>query len=197
MAAMKMFRRATPDSSALSAADALAPIEGVTMEQYAKLCARMARVGDDPDAFARIAAEQGVERARWEAARAGWTARLENPATARHIVLKYMPVYQDALARYGGPAASATYEQYVEMTAMINTHTRPPHQRPKELEPMYAAFGISVVDWSQISTYWADRLRTDVQLGADFAERTRARIQQLDDDFLAASGLPPAGGGGA
>lgn len=164
------------------------------MEQYAALCARMARVGDDPDAFARIAGEQGIERTRWEAARAGWTARLENPATARHIVLKYMPVYQDALARYGGPAASATYEQYVEMTAMINTRTQPPHQRPDDLEPMYAKFGITVVDWSQISTYWVDRLRTDLQLAADFSERSNDRIQALDDEFLAGAGAPLSDG---
>lgn len=186
---MKLFRRNPPDTTpSVSPADALAPIAGVTMEQFADLCARMARVPDDPEVFARIATEQGVARTDWETARAGWTARLENPASARHIVLQYMPLYQAALAQHGGPAASATYEQYIEMTAMINTGTTEPNKRPTQLEPMYAAFGITVIDWSQISTYWVERLTTDVQLGADFANRTKERIGQLDIDFLAGVG---------
>lgn len=185
---MKLFRRTqnittTPDTP--TADDALSPIEGVSMALFAELCARMARVEDDPDTFARIAAEQGVTRSSWEAARAGWTARMENPATARHIVVPYMALYQAALAQHGGPAASATYEQYIEMSAMINTSTTAPHRRPNELEPMYAKFGITVIDWSQISTYWVDRIRTDTQLGADFAERMKARMDELDAEFLA------------
>lgn len=187
---MKLFRRNQPEAApSVSPADALAPIAGVTMEQFADLCARMARVPDDPEVFARIAGEQGVARTDWETARAGWTARLENPASARHIVLQYMPLYQAALAQHGGPAASATYEQYIEMTAMINTGTTEPNKRPTQLDPMYAAFGITVIDWSQISTYWVERLTTDVQLGADFGKRTSERIAQLDADFLASVGV--------
>jgi hypothetical protein len=185
---MKLFRRTknlTPATETPTEDDALVPIEGVSMALFAELCARMARVEDDPDTFARIAARQGVSRPAWEAARAGWTARLENPATARHIVVPYMAIYQAALAQYGGPAASATYEQYIEMSAMINTSTKEPHKRPNELEPMYAAFGITVIDWSQISSYWVDRIRADTQLAADFARRMKARMDELDAEFLA------------
>lgn len=184
---MKLFRRPTATDTSTAEAAALAPIAGVSLELHAELCARMARVSDNPETFARIAAEQGVERSAWEAARAGWTARMENPATARHIVLKYMPLYQAALAQHGRPAASATYEQYVEMSAMINTSTIEPHRRPNQLEPMFAAFGITVIDWSQISTYWVARIATDVQLGTDFATRLKARIDELDAEFLAIS----------
>ena len=186
MKLMKMFRGGQPAAGpAVGQADALAPIAGVTLEQYADLCARMARVGDDEDTFARIAAEQGVERARWEAARAGWTARMEDPVTARHVVLPYMPLYQAALAQHGCPAATATYDQYVEMTAMINTNTTEPHQRPNDLDTMYATFGIDVIAWSQISTYWVNRLRTDIELGDDFTRKVTARIEELDAAFLA------------
>jgi len=189
---MKLFRRhQTTDTISNDAAEANEPIAGVALEQYAELCARMARVSDDPEVFARIAAEQGVTRDAWEAAREGWTARMETPATARHIVLRYMPLYQAALAQHGGPAASATYEQYVEMSAMINTSTTEPNRRPNQLEPMYAAFGITVIDWSQISTYWVERITTDLQLGADFANRLKERIDQLDAEFLAAASVTP------
>lgn len=180
---LKMFRRPST-APATGTQEALAPIAGVTLEQYAELCARMARTGDDEETFVRIAAEHGVARENWMAARAGWTARMEDPATARHVVLPYMPLYQAALAQYGGPAATASYDDYVEMTAMINTNTVQP-RRPNDLDAMYARFGIDAIDWSQISTYWVERLRTDITLGDDFARKVAARIDELDAEFLA------------
>lgn len=184
---MKLFRsRHTTSTSSGASRDteaALAPIAGVTLEQFADLCARMARQGDDEEVFARIAEGQGVSRDSWEAARAGWTARMEDPATARHVVLPYMPLYQAALAQHGGPAAAATYEEYIEMTAMINTTTTSP-TRPHDLDTMYARFSIDPVSWSQISTYWVDRVRTDIQLGDDFGRRVKARVDELDRAFL-------------
>ena len=180
----RLMNRVTPTPSGPTAHEALAPIAGVTLEQYADLCARMARKGDDPEVFARIAAEQGVPGADWEAARAGWTARMEDPATARHVVLPYMPLYQAALAQHGGPAATASYDDYIEMTAMINTNTVAPRRRPNDLDSMYARFGIDAIDWSQISTYWTDRLRNDVHLGDDFARKVTARVEELDARFL-------------
>ncbi|MCU0306865.1 MAG: hypothetical protein MUE51_03680 [Thermoleophilia bacterium] len=159
--------------------DALEPIAGVSLERYADLCARMAGVGDDEAAFRRIAAEQGVEAADWDAARAGWNARMHDPGTAGAVALAYMPLYQAALARHGGPPATATLDEYVEMSALISTDVG----RPASFEAMYAAFGIDAPRWSQISTHWVDRLRTDPRLGAEYGERVRARVRQLDAEW--------------
>ncbi|MEZ5271717.1 MAG: hypothetical protein R2694_05335 [Ilumatobacteraceae bacterium] len=38
---------------------------------------------------------------------------------------------------------------------------------------------------SQISTYWVNRLRTDIELGDDFTRKVTARIEELDAAFLA------------
>lgn len=166
------------------AANALAPISGVTLETYADLCARMARVGDDPDTFARIAEENGVARADWEAARDGWTARMSDPATAGTVAMAYMPLYQAALAVHGGPVATASLDDYIEMSAMINTDLTGADARPTDFEPMYARFGIDPPAWSQISTHWVDTLRADPALYAQYAERTRARVTELDAEHL-------------
>ncbi|MBS1796680.1 MAG: hypothetical protein JSS81_22810 [Acidobacteria bacterium] len=168
--------------------DALAPIAGVSLEKYAELCAKMANTPNDDAAFAAVAEQNGVSRADWTAARAGWNARMEDTATAGTVALAYMPLYQAALTKYGGERATATFEEYIEMSAMINTDLRGENARSKDFDAMYARFGINPQKWSQISTDWVDRLTKDPPLGAEFGEKCRARIKQLDEEHLARLG---------
>ena len=161
----------------------LTPIAGVTLEKYAELCASMKETGGDAEKCVAIAAQQGVGRDAWFAAQNGWNARMSNPATAGTVCIAYMPLYQAALAR-SGPVATATFEEYVVMSAMINC-------LDKSLDRMYAHFGIDVYKWSQISTYWVDRLIKDPQLGVAFQNAGKAEIQRLE------AGQPPSLGRGA
>src|ERR1041384_1190919 len=166
----------------------LDPIAGISLERYAELCAKMKDCGGDLEVCARIAAENGVVRADWEAAMNGWNARMQDPATAGQVALAYMPLYQAALATYGGPVATASYEDYIEMSALINTDMRGPSCRPTDFDAMYAKFGIDAPKWSQISTYWVDRLTKDPQLGADYGQKVRARVKELDDSYRQQTG---------
>jgi hypothetical protein len=163
---------------------ALDPIAGVSLERYAELCAKMKDCGGDLEVCARIAAENGVERSSWEAARQGWNARMQDPSTAGQVALAYMPLYQAALATYGGPPATASYEDYIEMSALINTDVG----RPTDFDAMYARFGIDAPKWSQISTHWVDRLIKDPQLGTDYGQKVRARVKELDDAYRQQTG---------
>lgn len=175
-------------SPAQSNNPALAPIAGISLEKYAELCAKMANCPINDDEFARIAQENGVARADWETARKGWNERMENTATAGTVAIAYMPLYQAALAKYGGPVATATFEEYIEMTAMINTYLETEPKRQKEFEPMYAKFNINPQKWSQISTYWVGRLTKEMDLAKEFQTKTEARIKELDVEFLKSVG---------
>lgn len=168
--------------------DALSPIAGITLEKFAELCAKMANTPDYDDAFAAVAEANGVSRDSWTAAREGWKARMENPATAGTTAIAYMPLYQEALAKYGGPVATATLEEYIEMSAMINTDLQGENARPKDFDAMYAKFNIDPPKWSQISTYWVGRLTKEPTLATDYAERCRARIKELDAEHVARTG---------
>jgi hypothetical protein len=80
-----------------------------------------------------------------------------------------MPAYQAALAELG-PARTATFDEYVRMSAMV--------QAGVPFEQMYAAFDMTGADWSQISTAWVDALTKDPALASRFvgavtAERTK------------------------
>lgn len=168
---------------------ALDPIAGISLERYAELAAKMKDCGGDLEVCARIAGENGVDRATWESAMNGWNARMYDPTTAGEVALAYMPLYQAALAKWGGPAATATYEDYIEMSAMINTDMQGTLKRPTQLEIMYAKFGIDAVKWSQISTHWVDKLIKDPQLGADYGNKARERVKALDEEYKRQVGL--------
>jgi hypothetical protein len=179
-----------PTGPVSSATGALEPIAGITLERYAELAAKMAEANNDLEVCAQIAAQNGVDRPTWEAAMAGWNARMNDPATAAEVALAYMPLYQQALSVHGGPRATATLDEYLEMLAMINTDLKEGDVRPVPFEPMYARFGISAPKWSQISTAWVEGLNQDPALGADFGDRFVARIKELDDLWLATHTLP-------
>ncbi len=70
-AAMMQTAATAPAAAPVAAAD-LEPIAGVSLEQYAAICRAM--VGSqDPS----VAAAHGVAPDAWQAASAGWTARMQ------------------------------------------------------------------------------------------------------------------------
>jgi hypothetical protein len=150
--------------------DPMEPIAGISLESYAELCAVMKDTGTDTDRQAAMAADRGHDRAAWEAAKVGWTERMSNPATAGAVATAFMPLYQAALAKTG-PARTATFEEYVRMSAMV--------QMGVPFETMYAQFGITGADWSQISTAWVDRLTHDQALASRFGDAVAAERAKL------------------
>lgn len=162
---------------------ALDPIAGISLEHYADLAAKMKDCGGDLEVCAQIAADNGVDRATWQAAMDGWNARMNDPSTAGEVAMAYMPLYQAALARTG-PPATCSFEDFVGMSAMVSSPAY-------GLEKMYAHYGIQTPAWSQISTHWVQQLTTDMALAGRFA----AEKQQWMDHF-ASGGAPPSPGRG-
>jgi hypothetical protein len=186
-----MFKAATGAASgASSSTGALDPISGISLERFAELAAKMADCDGDLEVCAQIAEADGVDRVTWEAAREGWNARMSDPSTAAAVALAYMPLYQAALSTHGGPRATATFDEYLEMLAMINTDLKEGDVRPVPFEPMYERFGINAPKWSQISTDWVAKLGKDPALGKEFGDKFVARIAELDKLWLATHALP-------
>lgn len=150
--------------------DPLEPISGISLEAYAELCALMKDTGTDTEAQAAIAAQHGHSREAWLAAQQGWTERMSNPATAGAVAIPFMPLYQAALAKLG-PARTATLEEYARMSAMV--------QLGIPFETMYAEYGITGAEWSQISTAWVDTLTKDSALASRFGDLVMAEREKL------------------
>jgi hypothetical protein len=150
--------------------DPMEPIQGISLEQYAELCAAMRDTGTDVDQQVAIAAHRGYSQEAWLAAQTGWTQRMADPATAGTVAVAFMPLYQAALAKMG-PAKTATLEEYAEMSAMV--------QMGIPFETMYAKFGITGAEWSQISTAWVDALTKDSALASKFGDLVMAERAKL------------------
>jgi hypothetical protein len=151
--------------------DPMEPISGISLEAYAELCALMKDSGTDGDRQTEMAAQNGHSREAWLAAQKGWTERMSDPATAGTVAIAFMPLYQAALAK-AGPAKTATFEEYAEMSAMV--------QMGIPFETMYEKFGITGAEWSQISTAWVDALTKDSGLAARFGDAVAAERKKLE-----------------
>lgn len=81
--------------------DPWAPINGIALDRYAELHATLEGV-TDPEKQAEIVQRQGVQRADWEAAKAGWTQRMADPQLMGQVAQQYGTLYQAAIARRNG-----------------------------------------------------------------------------------------------
>lgn len=55
-------------------------INGISIERYAELCAKMEEFLKDKEACARIAVSEGVKKDDWEAAHKQWQSKMTDPA---------------------------------------------------------------------------------------------------------------------
>jgi len=102
--------------------DASALVAGISLEQYAELCAIVALYEGDPAPPAELLHDKGVSLDTWNAAKTGWTNHLEDPSTAATLAMTFVPAYYAALDRVHGPAPTLSFESYVALVAEVQHH---------------------------------------------------------------------------
>lgn len=70
------------------------PINGIDIEKYAELCARMNDVFKDKEACTKIAESEGISRTNWEAAHKGWQERITDPSDMGKTASRFVPLWQ-------------------------------------------------------------------------------------------------------
>jgi hypothetical protein len=125
--------------------DPFAPINGISLERYAELGAALDGKDKDPKATAEVLAAEGVSQADWDAAKSGWTARMQDMSLMGRVATAFMPMYQAALARKKGGAARVSYEDYVYVSALIKIYG---------WEAGIQASGVPQSDWTEAAGYW-------------------------------------------
>ncbi|MFO0757549.1 MAG: hypothetical protein U0359_13720 [Byssovorax sp.] len=123
----------------------MAPINGISLERYADLGAALDGTNNDPEKVAAVLAQEGVQVADFEAAKAGWTARMQDMALMGRVAMAYMPLYQAALAKRKGGAASVSYQDFVHVSAAIKVFG---------FEGAMYACGLSQSDWTEAAGSW-------------------------------------------
>lgn len=132
--------------------DPWAPINGISLDRYAELAADVADT-QDPAKQAEIVGQQGVSPADWEAAKSGWTARMQDMSLMGQVATRFMPMYQAALARKN-PTPQISYEDYVAICGC------PP---VFGIEGTLAHYKISMTQWTQIAGHWNGIIATNPQ----------------------------------
>jgi hypothetical protein len=132
--------------------DPYEPIHGISLERYAELSADVAET-QDPEKQAEIVGRLGVARADWEAAKAGWTARMQDMSLMGQVAMRYMPLYQAALAKKS-PAPQVTFEDYVAMSGAAAV---------LGYEGMLAHYKLSQSQWTQMAGHWNTQIPQNAQ----------------------------------
>lgn len=153
------------------------PINGISLERYADLGAAVADVLDDAAKVAEIVEAEGVSRADWEAAKAGWTARMQDLSLMGRVATAYMPLHQAALARRKGGRASTSYESFVAVSAAIKVFG---------YEAALAACGVKMSEWTEISAAWTTTMGQQMM---QYAGHSNAVFQE--EARLRNGGTPP------
>jgi len=148
---------------------ALQPINGISLERYAELGAAITDVQGDAEQL-RIVQAEGVSPQDWQAAKAGWTARMQDMSLMGRVAMAYMPLYQAALAKRKGGAASASYEDFVAVSAAIKVFG---------WEAALKASGVSQGDWTEVAGQWNNQMQREMNRFAGHFQYVGQEEQRL------------------
>lgn len=175
--------------------DPYAPINGISLERYADLGAELDGITNPAEQAAKVTA-LGVNPADFEAAKQGWTARMQDMSLMGQVATKYMQLFNAAVAAKKG-VASMSFDDYVEVSAGIQVFG---------YEGAMNHFKLSMSDWTSISAHWQTEMAKDpINMGT-----RRNQMQEQEANRMRGGGAPkpvtvtrsapgaaPAGGGAA
>lgn len=178
--------------------DPNAPINGVSLERYAELAAELDGI-DDPQAQTAKVGELGVSAGDWNAAKQGWTARMQDPGNMGQIATRYMQLYNAALAnkqsQSGGGPVTCSFEDFCAVSAAIQVYG---------WEGAMKAHGLTQGQWTTLSAHWQNQMNADPmnmgqrrnQLQAQEAQRLQSggQLRKIQLGQGAPSSNPQAGG---
>ncbi len=133
--------------------DPFAPINGISLERYADLGAALDGLDKDKKGTAEVLAKEGVTVEDYEAAKTGWTARMQDMTLMGRVATAFMPLYQAALAKRKGGAARISYEDFVHVSALIKIYS---------FEGGMHASGLSMSDWTEAAGYWTGQMSANM-----------------------------------
>lgn len=156
--------------------DPFAPINGISLERYAELGAALDGKDDDKAGTAAVLQAEGVSQADWDAAKTGWTARMQDMSLMGRVATAFMPLYQAALAKKQGGAVRISYEDFVHGSALIKLYG---------FEAAMVAANITQSEWTQAAGYWTNQMSANMMQYAGHSGRVEQEAGQLQ------AGAPP------
>lgn len=125
----------------------------ITIEQYADLCAAMADTAGDAAKENAIAAAAGVSADEWASSKAGFTAKMSDPADMGKTAMAFMPLYQAAQARARGGKEPCTLAFYTKVHAEM-AFSKDAMGNQKNHHLVLAENGTHHQAWLECEGYW-------------------------------------------
>lgn len=149
----------------------LDPVEGVSLEQWAGVNAMLASGTSTDDAIKTI----GADMPKWDRVNAEWLSRMKNDFTFT-IATKYAAAFKtNASGNLGSgsqiSAESIPFEKYVESMVAQDVLGK----QGRDAQDVLKDFGMTVADYSNVSSYWSGKMMSDFSLAA--------KMGQLDAEY--------------
>jgi len=149
----------------------LDPVEGITLEQWAEVNAKLASGTPAEEAIKSIAADMP----KWDRVNNEWLTRMRNDTTFT-ISNKYAAAFNKGASGNLGSgsqvsADSFPFEKYIEVMVAQDVLGN----QGRDAQDVLKDFGLTVADYSNISSYWSGKMMSDFSLAAKMA--------QLDAEF--------------
>ncbi len=148
----------------------LAPVEGISLEQWATVNAQTMGGGDP----ATVIAAAGIAPDQWERVNAEWMRRMQND-TSMTITTVYSNAFaaasQGQFGAHGSQAAAQgvggdvgaepiPFERYIEIGEAMSAAA----SQGRDAVEVLASFGMTVIDWSNVGMYWSKREQQDAMM---------------------------------
>jgi hypothetical protein len=180
----------------------LAPVEGVTVELYAEICARIAQ-NIPPDQLLALLASHQLDMPAWERANKVWTDRMSKDATATIATIYGKAFMNTGHGQFGaaGQAAAATnwnggaaggaepipFEKMCEIAGAMSAWAK----TGKDVNALLQSqFGMNAMDYSQVSTWWMTQMMARLEMFdtynrkmAEYEQKYSGPVQRFDQDL--------------
>lgn len=149
----------------------LEPFEGISLEQWAGVNAKMASGTAIEEAIKDI----GADMPKWDRVNAEWLTRMRND-TSFTISTKYAAAFNTTAtgnlgSGSGISAESIPFEKYIESMVAQDVLGK----QGRDAQDILKDFGMTVADYSNVSSYWSGKMMSDFSLAGKMA--------QLDAEF--------------
>ncbi|MEO8447776.1 MAG: DUF6620 family protein [bacterium] len=141
-------------------------VEGISLEQWAGVNAKLASGTSTDDAIKDI----GADMPKWDRVNAEWLARMKND-TSFTIATKYAAAFNtNASGNLGSGAGisaeSIPFEKYIESMVAQDVLGK----QGRDAQDVLKDFGMTVADYSNVSSYWSGKMMSDFSLAAKMAQ---------------------------
>jgi hypothetical protein len=138
----------------------LDPVEDITLDQWASANAKLASGGKTED----VIKDLGCDMPKWDRVNNEWLTRMRND-TSFTISTKYAAAFNTTAtgnlgAGSGISADSYPFEKYIE--AMVAQDVL--GKMGRDAQDVLKDFGMTVSDYSNVSSYWSGKMMTDFSL---------------------------------